>query len=196
MREGFDAPGQAGCRALCSRGNSGRNGGTAKGQRGKWRGHCAERLLKAPVSGGLGIRVLLQRTVTHFVTFARHTPHTRTNSRWPAPWFLLRLYHRSRVQHPASYAPPAVQYDADESGCVSHVEFLHLLRDMDGLPLHFAPDEDPEHQLAVLQAKRWALGWVAACAARLSWRVGGRVGAGDEGPEHQLVVLQAQRWGV
>ncbi len=41
---------------------------------------------------------------------------------------------------------------------MTHAEFLHLLRDMDGLPLHFAPDEDPEHALAVTQAERWGRG--------------------------------------
>lgn len=51
-------------------------------------------------------------------------------------------------------------YDQDGSGGVGKKEFVHLVRDVDGHPVHYAEDDDPEYKrdeakaaLAVLEAK-------------------------------------------
>ncbi|KXZ42762.1 hypothetical protein GPECTOR_120g429 [Gonium pectorale] len=45
-------------------------------------------------------------------------------------------------------------YDGDENGCLTHDEFVALLRDLDSHPDHYDPRCDPEHRLEGLMRRR------------------------------------------
>ncbi|KAG2483051.1 hypothetical protein HYH03_018080 [Edaphochlamys debaryana] len=45
-------------------------------------------------------------------------------------------------------------YDNDCNGCVTHNEFVCMMRDLDSLPLHYNPAEDPEARLVELKEKK------------------------------------------
>ncbi|GLI60946.1 hypothetical protein VaNZ11_003185 [Volvox africanus] len=80
------------------------------------------------VSGGEGTtRRLLSRSGTTLSQVECHIP---------TPFELFRLY------------------DSDLNGRVTREEFFSMMRDLDGYPLHYAPQDDPEHKLVALREKR------------------------------------------
>ena len=61
----------------------------------------------------------------------------------PARMLAATTYHQRAWLH-CTAAPPSLQYDGDQSGCVTHSEFIMMLRDLEALPEHYAPEDDPE----------------------------------------------------
>ncbi len=82
---------------------------------------------------------------------------------------------------PTCYLHPAhdggAQYDGDQSGCVTHSEFIMMLRDLEALPTHYAPEDDPEALLARAAAKKW----VRVCVCVGGGGAGGGGGGGGAG---------------